>query len=414
MLDVAILPAGSRVGLARRAWGLKRHTIAEQRGVEHHRGAEIEVDLPPGTEFNADGEVRAGGLERITVEADAYALVVPPDGAGPASVQAARRPRRRPRAGRPPRAGSAASGHDAVDVGALEHLVAQQRGGHLVELVAVLGDQPRGGALGLVGEVLLLLVAQLARAVGDLAAVRGDLARGDRRAHRVLVDHRARDLGHAVQVVGRAGRDRAEDDLLGDAPAEQHRHVVDQLLARLQVAVLLGQVERVAQRPAAGDDRDLVHAVDAGQQLGAQRVAGLVPGDDAALVLVERAARLHAGDHALERAVEVGLQDLAPARARGEDRRLVADVRQVGAGQARRSGGRAVARSTPSPSGLLRVWTLRIASRPADVGRRDEDLAVEAAGAQQRGVELLEQVRRGDDDEVAASSRSRPSRRAAG
>jgi diacylglycerol kinase (ATP) len=78
VLDVAILPAGSRLGLARRAWGLRRHTIAEQRSVAHHRGAVIELDVPPGTEFNADGEVRpAAGLERVTAEGDAYALVVP-------------------------------------------------------------------------------------------------------------------------------------------------------------------------------------------------------------------------------------------------------------------------------------------------------------------------------------------------
>ena len=75
VLDVAVIPAGSRLGLARRAWGLKRHTIAEQRGVEHHRGDVIAVDVPPGTEFNADGEVRDAGLERVTVERDAYSLV---------------------------------------------------------------------------------------------------------------------------------------------------------------------------------------------------------------------------------------------------------------------------------------------------------------------------------------------------
>ena len=77
ILDVAVLPAGSRAGLVRRAWGLKRKTIAEQRGVEHHRAMVVEVDVPPGTEFNADGEVRDSGLERITVQRDAYALVVP-------------------------------------------------------------------------------------------------------------------------------------------------------------------------------------------------------------------------------------------------------------------------------------------------------------------------------------------------
>jgi diacylglycerol kinase family enzyme len=75
VLDVAVIPAGSRIGLARRAWGLKRHTIAEQGAVEHHRGEVIAVDVPPGTEFNADGEVRDAGLDRVTVERDAYSLV---------------------------------------------------------------------------------------------------------------------------------------------------------------------------------------------------------------------------------------------------------------------------------------------------------------------------------------------------
>ena len=76
-LDVAILPAGPRAGLVRRACGMRRGTIADQRGVEHHRGAVIEVDLPPGTEVNADGEVRERGMERMTVERSAYALVIP-------------------------------------------------------------------------------------------------------------------------------------------------------------------------------------------------------------------------------------------------------------------------------------------------------------------------------------------------
>jgi len=75
VLDVAVIPAGSRIGLARRAWGLKRHTIADQRGVEHHRGRVLELGVPDGTEYNADGEIRRGGLERVTAEADAYALV---------------------------------------------------------------------------------------------------------------------------------------------------------------------------------------------------------------------------------------------------------------------------------------------------------------------------------------------------
>ena len=76
VLDTAILPAGSRLGLARRAWGLRRGTIAEQGDVCHARGTVVEVELPAGTEFNVDGEVHDRGMERVTVEHRAYELVV--------------------------------------------------------------------------------------------------------------------------------------------------------------------------------------------------------------------------------------------------------------------------------------------------------------------------------------------------
>jgi diacylglycerol kinase family enzyme len=74
-LDVVVVPAGSRPGLVRRAWGLRTHAIAQQRGIVHDRGCTVEVGLPPGTEFNVDGEVADTGMERITVEAEAFALV---------------------------------------------------------------------------------------------------------------------------------------------------------------------------------------------------------------------------------------------------------------------------------------------------------------------------------------------------
>jgi len=77
VLDLVVIPARGRVGLIRRAWGLRRHTIAEQQGVPHHRGRVVEVDLPARTEFNVDGEVRDHGMERMTVQARAFELVVP-------------------------------------------------------------------------------------------------------------------------------------------------------------------------------------------------------------------------------------------------------------------------------------------------------------------------------------------------
>jgi diacylglycerol kinase (ATP) len=77
VLDVVILPAGSRAGLARRAWGLRKRTIAQQRDVPHERGHVVEVAVPGGSEINVDGEIREGGLDRVTVEPAAFRLVVP-------------------------------------------------------------------------------------------------------------------------------------------------------------------------------------------------------------------------------------------------------------------------------------------------------------------------------------------------
>jgi diacylglycerol kinase family enzyme len=75
-LDVVVIPASSRLALARRAWGLRSHSIARQSAVGHHVGELVEVTLPAGTELNVDGELRDDGLERVTVERAAFELVV--------------------------------------------------------------------------------------------------------------------------------------------------------------------------------------------------------------------------------------------------------------------------------------------------------------------------------------------------
>ena len=57
-------------------------------------------------------------------------------------------------------------------------------------------------------------------------------------------------------------------------------------------------------------------------------------------------------------------------------------------------------RSTSSASGILRVWTRRIPSRPWTSGTADDHAAVEAAGAQQRGIEHVGTVGGGDEDDA--------------
>lgn len=65
-LDVAIVEAGSRVKLARRAWAMRRQRLVDDPGVRHVRGAEVEID---GAErFNVDGEVMRVTPARFRVD----------------------------------------------------------------------------------------------------------------------------------------------------------------------------------------------------------------------------------------------------------------------------------------------------------------------------------------------------------
>jgi hypothetical protein len=177
-----------------------------------------------------------------------------------------------------------------------------------------------------------------------------------------------------------------EHHVLGHAAGEQHHHVLDQLLLGPEVAVLLGQVERVAEGAPARDDRDLVHALDGGEELGAQGVARLVVGDHPLLLVGDHALRLHAGHHPLERCVEVLGEDHVAAAAPREDRRLVADVGEVRPGQAARLAGDQLEVDVGQRL-VVRVDAEDVEA-PGEVGGRDEDLAVEAARAQEGGVEL--------------------------
>src|ERR1700736_16975 len=77
--------------------------------------------------------------------------------------------------------------------------------------------------------------------------------------HAPFGDHAARQLGGLADVIGGPRGDVAEDQFLRDPAAEDHGHVIVELAARDQVAVLGRQLHRPAERHAARDDRDFVH-----------------------------------------------------------------------------------------------------------------------------------------------------------
>ncbi len=190
-------------------------------------------------------------------------------------------------------------------------------------------------------------------------------------AHAPLGDHRARDVGGALQIVLRAGRDLADRDLLGGAAAEQHRQLVLQVAPLHQVAILERELHRVAERAEpALHDRDLVDRV---RCPGA--TVATIAWPDSWYATISRSFVAH---HALllEARRSAGRSPRRSPRivtdgvvlARGQQRRLVHQVREVGAGKAGGPRRHDLEVDVGAPSFTLRVWIRRTSSRPFTSG----------------------------------------------
>ena len=191
-----------------------------------------------------------------------------------------------------------------------------------------------------------------------------------------------------------------EDDLLGDAAAHRVGELVEQLVARDRVLVVERHHHRVAEGPAARQDRDLGDRVGVVHRRGDERVAALVVGRDLALlVLHDAGAPLRTGDDAVDGLVERVVVDQLRVGAGGEQRGLVEHVGQVGTGEA---GGAAGDDEEVDAGGerLALAVHLEDAVAALHVGGVDADLPVEAARAQQRRVEDVGAVGRRDQDDV--------------
>jgi len=77
LLDVAIVPAGSRVGLARRALGMRTGRLVEQADVAHERATVIVVEIGGHPAFNVDGETCSCDPARFTLRPGGFDVVMP-------------------------------------------------------------------------------------------------------------------------------------------------------------------------------------------------------------------------------------------------------------------------------------------------------------------------------------------------
>src|SRR3954454_16375786 len=129
----------------------------------------------------------------------------------------------------------------------------------------------------LLGDVLgvVALVTHVA-AEEDFALALPETDGAEGVAHAVLHHHRAGDLRRLLDVVGGAGRRLVEDQLLGSAATERVGEHVHHLAAALGVSVLLRQHQRVPERTAARQDRDLVDRVEVRKRVCHEGVPTLV------------------------------------------------------------------------------------------------------------------------------------------
>lgn len=76
LLDVAVVPGGSRASLVRRAYGMRTGQLTQQADVAHRRGAVIEVHIDGHPAFNVDGELCRYDSARFTLQPGGFEVVV--------------------------------------------------------------------------------------------------------------------------------------------------------------------------------------------------------------------------------------------------------------------------------------------------------------------------------------------------
>jgi diacylglycerol kinase family enzyme len=75
LLDVAVVPAGTRAGLVRRAYGMRTGSLTGQSDVVHERAAVVEVEVGGHPAFNVDGETRRCEPAHFTLHPGGFELV---------------------------------------------------------------------------------------------------------------------------------------------------------------------------------------------------------------------------------------------------------------------------------------------------------------------------------------------------
>ena len=223
---------------------------------------------------------------------------------------------------------------------------------------------------------------------------------GPELAHAPLADHLAGEVGRLLDVVAGARRHVAEELLLGDAAAHHHGDRRLEVLLGVRVLVLGRQLHRDAERAAARDDRDLVERVGVRQDRRDERVAALVVRgvlfSSSVMIMDLRSGPIMTLSLAYSKSIisTFFLLKRAAFSAASLTRLARSAPEKPGVPRAMTE------RSTFSESGVLRVCTFRICSRPRRSGRSTTTRRSKRPGPQERRVEDVGTVRGGDEDDA--------------
>ena len=218
-------------------------------------------------------------------------------------------------------------------------------------------------------------------------------------AHAQARDHLARHLSRALQIVARARRDVVAHELLGNATAQEHGELVKHLVLGLEEVILLRKLQCVAQGLTAADDRDLMNRIGMLQDVAHQSVAALMVGNRGAFGLGHHATlALRSSNHALHRLLDLVHRDHGTMTASGQQRRLVEQVRQIGTSKANGHLGELLKLDVLVHRLVLGMHTQDLLAA-LHVRTVDRNLAVKTAGTQQRRIQNVGAVGRGDQDD---------------
>src|SRR5690554_2988712 len=301
--------------------------------------------------------------------------------------------------------------HDVVDLLDIDGFVLHQRFGHQIQLVTILFQQALGGGIAAIDDAAYFFIDQPCGFTGNVGVLATGTAaqehfalflgihqRTELLGHAPLGHHVPRQLGGAHDVIGGASGHTIETQghFLGDTTTKQRADLTGQGALGKTVTILLRQEHGHAQSATAGDDRYLVDRIVLGHQTTNDGVAGFVVGSvELFLVGHDHGFALGAHHDLVLGHLEFVHLDQALAGAGGEQGRLVHQVGQVGAGEAGRTTGDGRRHHIITQRDLAHVY-LEDLLATTDIRQANDHLTVEAARAQQRRVEHVRTVGRGN------------------